>query len=300
MELIQLQYFLVAAKHQHITRAAEELNISQPALSTMIAKLESELGTPLFDRHGRSIQLNRNGKALLRHAERILAEVADSRRELNALSEETRETISFAATSPQMLMGLHEFIHQHPTYRWHQVIADSAEITHLLRSGQIDLGITTPPIYSPEFETTPLLREHFLLVVHKDNPISQRSSVRLSELIQEPFILLTKGLTFRTQIDQVFADLGVFPEHIMECDHLLRRELLMQNIGISLTTSSSAFRHVFGTEMRFVPLTDVWRTREVALVYPKGRYRSLAIQQFAAYLQVKFSAAAATAPQDGF
>ena len=66
MELTQLRYFQVAAYYEHISRAAAELNISQPALSTMISRLERELGVSLFDHNGRSIVLNQNGKRFLK------------------------------------------------------------------------------------------------------------------------------------------------------------------------------------------------------------------------------------------
>lgn len=72
MELTQLRYFQVAANYEHISRAAEALNISQPALSTMITRLEKELNVPLFDHNGRSIVLNENGRRFLKRVNHIL------------------------------------------------------------------------------------------------------------------------------------------------------------------------------------------------------------------------------------
>lgn len=74
MELTQLRYFQTAAYYQHISRAAEELNISQPALSTMISRLEKELGVPLFDHNGRSIILNQANKMLKKPRSRYSSE----------------------------------------------------------------------------------------------------------------------------------------------------------------------------------------------------------------------------------
>lgn len=88
------------------------------------------------------------------------------------------------------------------------------------------------------FESTLLLRDIFKLAVHKDNPLAQRKSVRLEELTDQRFIMLLKGLPFRTQTDRIFADLGITPHYIMECDHLLRRELINANAGVTIASQS--------------------------------------------------------------
>ena len=79
MELTQLEYFLEVARRQHITQAAEALNITQPALSKTIARLEDDLGVKLFDREGKGIRLNEYGQTALHYAERILYTIGDMR-----------------------------------------------------------------------------------------------------------------------------------------------------------------------------------------------------------------------------
>ena len=140
MELTQLRYFQTAAYYQHISRAAEELNISQPALSTMISRLEKELGVPLFDHNGRSIILNQNGQRFLQRVNHILMEVENSKRELQDIADEGDNSISLAVSSSQFLQGMHAFMYQHPNYKWNQRVAENKEIAALLNRGQIDLG----------------------------------------------------------------------------------------------------------------------------------------------------------------
>ena len=118
MELTQLRYFQTAAYYQHISRAAEELNISQPALSTMISRLEKELGVPLFDHNGRSIILNQNGQRFLQRVNHILMEVENSKRELQDIADEGDNSISLAVSSSQFLQGMHAFMSQHPNYKY--------------------------------------------------------------------------------------------------------------------------------------------------------------------------------------
>ena len=296
MELTQLRYFQVAARHEHITHAADELNISQPALSTMISRLEHELGVPLFNRSGRSIVLNQNGQIFLSRVNRILMEVDDAQRELQDMAREVDTTISIAASSPQFLQGMQTFIRQNPTFKWQQRVAENREIVSMLQCGQIDLAVTSPGIYGETFESTLLLRDTFKLAVHKDHPLARRTSVRLADVADERFIVLLKGQPFRTQTDLIFSDLGITPHYTMECDHLLRRELINANAGISIASHSASFRHLFNDEIRFLDLEDVHRTRDIVLVRQKDRYLSRAARKFASYLKEKFSADQPGAP----
>src|SRR5271154_6197916 len=95
----QIRYFAAAARHEHLGRAADELDLSQPALSRSIQKLEEELGVQLFDRTGRGVHLNAAGKILLRRVERASAEFDDAIRELAENSNAKRKTISLGYLS---------------------------------------------------------------------------------------------------------------------------------------------------------------------------------------------------------
>jgi DNA-binding transcriptional LysR family regulator len=87
MDLLQLKYFQTVARSEHMTRAAEELHISQPSLSKVISNLEEDLGVPLFERIGRQIKLSHFGKAFLSRVERIFLELEDGKRELSDMLE---------------------------------------------------------------------------------------------------------------------------------------------------------------------------------------------------------------------
>lgn len=289
MELTQLRYFQVAANYEHISRAAESLNISQPALSTMIARLEKELNVPLFDHNGRSIVLNENGQRFLRRVNHILAEVDSSKRELQEMADEHDNTISLAVSSSQFLQGMHTFMYQHLDYKWNQRVADNKEIVSLLNLSQIDMAVTSPGIYGNDYHSILLSSDKFKLAVHKDNPLAQKKSVRLRDIQNERFIMLHKGLPFRDQTDQIFADLGITPQSTMECDHLLRRELINANAGVTIASQSASFRHLYSDNIRFLDIEDVSRTREIVLVRLKGHHLSVACRKFIDFLEQKFN-----------
>ena len=289
MELTQLRYFQAAASYEHISRAAEALNISQPALSTMISRLEKELGVSLFDHNGRSVVLNENGHRFLKRVNRILSEVDSSKRELQEMANIADTTISLAVSSSQFLQGMHTFTEEHKDYKWDLRAADTKEIVSMLNLGQIDFAVTSPGIYDPDYRSILLAKDAFRLAVHKDNPLSQRKSVRLRDIQNERFIMLLKGLPFRVQTDQIFSDLGFSPMHSMECDHLLRRELINSNAGVTIASESALFRHLYSEDIRFLDIKDVPHTREIVLTYPKNRYLSKAAKEFIKFLELKFS-----------
>src|SRR5205823_197807 len=97
MDLLQLRYFQAVARHEHVSRAAEELRIAQPALSRSIARLEAELGVPLFDRRGRRVRLNRFGAMFLARAGRALDELDPGQLELRDAAGLAQGTVAVAA-----------------------------------------------------------------------------------------------------------------------------------------------------------------------------------------------------------
>jgi len=290
MELQQLQYFQMVAYYEHITRAAEQLNISQPALSSTITRLESELGTQLFDRSGRSVVLNRSGKLFLEHVNMVLRDLDNARGELRAVQDEQDNYLRLAVSTSQFFNDLPSFLRAHPAFRWKQTIADNPEAARMLRFNQVDLAVISPGIYGDEFVTTPLIRERFMLCVNKAHPLAKRESVRLADVLDECFILLPKGWSFREQTDQLFETAGSCPTDVIECDHSLRRDLLEANVGVSIASESSLRRKLYNDDVRLIALEDVRQTREIALVRLKGRHQNTAMRQFTEFMKSSFGA----------
>lgn len=123
MDIHELTYFKKVAELQHMTRAAQELRVAQPALSRTISGLEQELGVKLFERKGKSIALNQYGTILLRHTQRILQEMAEIERDLSeAKGEATRTvTITLYAASKLLPRLVMEFKKNYPTIILHIV-----------------------------------------------------------------------------------------------------------------------------------------------------------------------------------
>ncbi len=155
MELSQLRAFLAAAQYENMTRAAESLHVTQPALSRTIARLEQELGVQLFDRAGRSVQLNEFGRAAREHAEAALAELGAMERHLQDLSGGLGGTIrvasSFPTREPDFLYeAVRDFAFRYPDVRLRVRQMEPQQIGPALLAREVDLALTGPSVQSEE------------------------------------------------------------------------------------------------------------------------------------------------------
>ena len=167
MELLQLKYFQVVARLENVTHAAEELHISQPALSKTIARLEKSVGVPLFERRGRHLRLNKFGKTFLQRTERIFSELKDGLRELADLANLKSGSLTIGTTSSRLLQNLlKKYLQQYPHVNFQLLqITNPQEIHARLLNGEIDLCISFLPINQPEIHCEPLRNEEIFLAV---------------------------------------------------------------------------------------------------------------------------------------
>ena len=167
MEVDQLRYFLRVAERGNFTRAAEELNISQPALSRSIQKLEEELGQPVFERKTRSVALTDAGTLLQSRAQQILALIEDTKAEISDDGRSGQIRIGAIPTiAPFFLPNLlRQFSTEFPAA---SIIVQEDTTDHLLKrctQGEIDLAILALPVPAKYLEIEELFQEELLLVL---------------------------------------------------------------------------------------------------------------------------------------
>ncbi len=236
MELLQLRYFQEVARREHISRAADELRVAQPSLSRAIARLEAELGVPLFDRHGRRIRLNRFGAAFLAHVDRALGALDDARRELADAAGLDQGTLAVAAENLQALGNLlARFLREHPGVRVRLYQGPAPEMLRLLSGGDVDLCVGSQPLEGPALRSVAVLSEEVLLAVSERHPLARRTSVGVAALADEPFITTRPGHWQRALLDRLFADEGTRPVIACEGDEPAAiRGLVSAGVGVGL------------------------------------------------------------------
>lgn len=214
MELTQLRYFVEVARCQHMTHAAQRLYTSQSSLSKTIARLEAELGTPLFDRIGNRIQLNDAGRVFLQGASLALRQLDESIQAVQS----PQATIRMATSLPGLLPDLMEqYLIEHPHTHLQQWLLPVGEMQQRLEQCEIDLAITQEPIAGEYIQWRQLYRDEIIVVVSKGHPLAQQDTVALSQLRDEAIVCNNAGFGTRTFIEKLCAQAGFSPNIVMEC-----------------------------------------------------------------------------------
>ncbi|SHF27697.1 DNA-binding transcriptional regulator, LysR family [Seinonella peptonophila] len=280
MDLLQLKYFQKIAEINHLTRAAQELHITQPSLSQTIAKLERDLGVPLFDRQGRQIRLNKYGEFFLKKVEPALKLLEEGRRELIDMAGLERGTISIDTSFlPQFSDVINMFRTSYPDVRFHiSQVSTKEQQVQLLESGELDLCITCRPIKRTGICNLPILSEDIVLVVPFEHSLADRQSVKMNEIMNETFIHFKKGHAFRDDTDELCQKAGFTPNIVCETDDSKTIiELVKSKMGVAfwletLLEKDNPFHHLHITEPKC--------KRTYQLAWSEKRYLSLAARRF--------------------
>jgi len=214
MELLQLEYFRVLGRLEHVTRASERLGIAQPTLSRAIARLERELGVALFERRGRSVALSPQGAAFLSYVERSLDELRNGRAHVASMSRVESDTIALGflrTLGPRLVPYLaRRFKLEYPNA--HFVYGEGGRITLLERlcAGESRLCLTVR-VDDPRINWRLIGRQQLVVIVPPHHRLARRKSVALVELADEPFAMFREGIPVREQILAMFKAAGVTP-----------------------------------------------------------------------------------------
>ena len=197
MDLLQLRYFRVVARLEHMTKAPRSF-LSRSPLSQTFGRLEKEIGVPLFDRQGRSIRLNQFGKAFLEHIETMFYELEEGQRKVRDMAGLEHGEISLVAASlPWIPDLLHHFQVLHPSIHFHLSQCPFAEIPQQLETGAYDFCFLPTPSVQPSIQWKPLRTEEILLVVPKTHRLAGEAHVPLSEVAHEAVVIDKVGSGLR-------------------------------------------------------------------------------------------------------
>ncbi len=279
MELLQLRYFLVTAKYQHMTKAAEALKIAQPALSQSIKRLETELGASLFDREKRGIRLNETGRFL----ERQLIPILNVLDELpSAVQEKATQQVhtiqlNILAASRLVTDCIIEYKTQHPevTFRLHQKMDVAQE----------DLRISTifPGEVLPEHSRL-ILKETFYLAVPANSSYASSESIRLEDVKEEGFISLTDNRPMRRICDRFCLESGFAPHTVGESDNPETvRNLIAAGLGVGFWPEYS-WGLLSNPKVTLLPIRQPICERDIILTMRPSEKNKAVLEDFCRYL----------------
>lgn len=193
VELRHLRYFVAVADELNFSRAAERLHIAQPALSAQIRSLEAQLGTPLFVRTTRRVELTSAGAMLLDDAREVLALADSAVAKLRAASRGERGElrIGFAAhgAGEVGIEILRRFAEEHPAIETELISATTLEeLQSHVRDRETDSAFVWLPLLYDELDSEVVLSEQTLAVLHPDHPLAGRAEVRQAQLADYPIV----------------------------------------------------------------------------------------------------------------
>ncbi len=240
MDIAALKAFIAVADSGSFSLAAEQLFLTQPAISKRVSALENELEARLFDRIGRGVSLTEAGQALLPRARNILLDLEDSVRALSNLSGEVHGTLRFGTSHhiglhrlPPVLKG---FVQAYPDVRLDIRFMDSEEACLAVEHGELELAIVTlPPSPAEALRTEIVWNDPLAIVVAHDHPLADIRHPSLQDLASHPVILPATGTYTRQIAEAAFREVDLRLDIALSTNYLETIHMLVSvGIGWSL------------------------------------------------------------------
>ena len=289
IDLRDLRYFETIAELQHIGKASERLNRTQPALSSCLRRLEDVFGSPLFEKAGRGIRLTDAGKVLLKWARRVRLDIDDARHEFDVfgkgLSGHIR--IGLAPTAAQFLLpkAARQLIDQGPDISLRTVVGLIDSLKPLLRTGDIDLMIGTEQPNETGFVSHFVAEDVVVVTANANHPIFKRKP-KLSDLTAYRWALQPVGAPARDWLDHVFDKYHLGRPNVqVESTMLLALPALIAETSLlSFVSRLHLGKNYAGGQLKEVPVHEVNMTRRLVLTYRENSFLSPACQRLVALL----------------
>ncbi|MFC0846550.1 MULTISPECIES: LysR family transcriptional regulator [Streptomyces] len=281
----RLAYFAAVARHEHVTRAAQELGVPQPTLSRAMVRLEEDLGVALFARKGRTVSLTPAGRTFLASAERALDGVERAAESVRADADPATGKVAFgflhtmgSETVPALIRA---FRVTHPRVRFTLVQNYGEAMIERLRAGDLDLCLTSPVPDAPDLVARRLDEQRLRLVVPDDHRLAARKRVRLAEAADETFVTLEPGYGLRRITDDLCAQAGFTPRVAFEGEEAeTLRGLVAAGLGVALLPPP-AFARPGVVELT---VTAPRAAREIGVAWLDGHPDTPPVAAFKAFL----------------
>ncbi|MFK9092107.1 LysR family transcriptional regulator [Bacillus salipaludis] len=286
MEWDQINYFQTVARVEHITLAAKQLSISQPALSRSIAKLEDELGVQLFDRKGRNIFLNRYGKMFLHRVEQSIKQIEIGKQEIWDEIHPDHGIISLSfipslgiSVIPEILSTYHK---QHSTIKFQLHQASNREIVDQLKSRKIDLALITLLHEDKEVIWRPLFTEELFLITSLDHPLADYNEIDLAMIKNEPFISFKNVNELQTIINHLCQKAGFSPNVVFEGEDIgTVSGLVGAKLGVSLVPDIQVLDK---SKIKLIRVKNPICKRQIGAAWLKDSYTSPVVERFIQFI----------------
>ena len=276
MDFRQLKAFLTVAETGNVTRAAELLNIVQPAVSRQIRLLEEDLGTLLFERGRHGMALTEAGKALVEYGQRAMLELERARALLKSSETEISGLVMVGllpSTSDVLASALVTAVsQQHPAIRMRIAMGYAGTLLRWLEAGEVDAVLLYQAERSSEIQTTPLIEEPLWVIGPQGSGFERDKPVPLASLVGRKFILPSAPHGIRTLVEQACRATGVSLDLSAETNALsIQRSLVLGGHGLTILPPIAVAEDLAQGRLSGAPISDPDITRTIVLALPSNR-----------------------------
>jgi DNA-binding transcriptional LysR family regulator len=275
----QLRVFYHAAKHLNFTRAAEELYITQPAVTAQMKLLEETCSFKLFKKKGRKLHLTDEGRTLFRYAEKVFA----YEKEIHGVIEDMKKlkrgvlrlgtTKTYARYFMPFLIG--RFRDAYPQIKIHLDEGSSLDMSRSLLDFRNEVAIVAKTEDHPAVHFTPFSREEVVLILSSRHPFADKRRVSIKQLSKEPIIMKETGSGTRNLVNGLFARWGIAPNVLMETSNTeFIKELVQQDVGLSFLVREAVAAEIRDGKLTTVPVQGEKMLLDVSVALLKNQHLS--------------------------
>jgi DNA-binding transcriptional LysR family regulator len=287
MDLDQLFYFQMVAKYKSLTKASEELNLSQPALSRSILRLEEEIGVPLLERKSRGVVLNHYGKVFLNHANQVISEMKEAKQTIHDMVDPYNGTISltFIQTLGSSFVPdlISDFKNEFSNIQFQLSQNISSKIIKEILAANIDIGFCSPMEPHDDLCSIPVLSEELFLIVPVGHKLAGKEWVNLSEVADEPFIFFKPQTALHDLIENLCNEAGFLPRKVFEgYEERTVSDLVGANLGVAIVPYIPNFDE---SKISMVRVKSPKCFRVIQMVWRLNGYMSPAVMNFKEFVK---------------
>ena len=274
MNIQNLKYFAIVAKLENVSRAAELMHTSQSSISKNIFTLEEELGTKLFDRHGKKLVLNDAGKRFLQSCDRILQETETVTKDLRHMSTGDDNLIRICAEGldPHLFTFMSMFRVSYPEVEYAvDSIPDGDELPDINR---YDLIIYPDELKYNKFKGIDFYTEKYLFAVRNDNPLSERVSLPVKMMNGLPMVFLNHKLAYEYPYHVCLAQTVKMSSVNLVDSRDLHRQMISNGIACGFVPEGSAEIYRNDSRIKLLHLTDDRFSRQMKVCFKREKHLS--------------------------
>jgi DNA-binding transcriptional LysR family regulator len=284
VSLRQLRVFETVARLSSFTRAAEELHLTQPAVSMQVRQLEDEVGLPLFEKLGKQISLTEAGRELFHYSRSIdrslqeMEEVVESLKGVNRgrLSVAVASTVNYFA--PRLLAAFHQ---RYPGIGLRLDVTNRERLVHQLQANTVDMVLMGQPPDGVNVESEAFMDNPLVVVAPPEHPLAAEERVGLVRLAEEVFVMREPGSGTRQAMERFFAEQSIGIRHGMQ---MTRNEAIKQavraGLGLSVVSLHTVELELETNRLVILNVEGFPLERQWHLVYRSGRRLSPAARAF--------------------